>query len=187
MVHELRNMPYIHPSNSRSDRIRGRSIHRRTHEARRSRNTLGRSALSCNPNHILDRGGRILDRGGRIQGRGRSRSRRDRGRILNRGQVTTAKHTDSLYQFVAGKYRKQESDVEVIGACWLVHVQFVAVVRRNVVEMQSCKACFMWRRCATLQRHINLDYFSLDQARLRKLGGVFGAETSQQLHTQLTN
>jgi len=100
-------MPYIHPSNSRSGHIRGRSIHCHNHEVRRSRSRLERSAPSCNQNRILDRDGRILDRDGRIQGRngriqGRdhSRNRADRGRILNRGQVTPATRADSLYQFV---------------------------------------------------------------------------------------
>jgi len=107
MVHELRNMPYMHPSNSRSGRIRGRSVHRRTHEVRRSRSTLERSAPSCNQNCILDRdgrvqgrNGRIQGRNGRIQGRGHSRSRRVRDRIPDRGQVTPATRADSLHQFV---------------------------------------------------------------------------------------
>ena len=100
MVHELRNMPYMHPSNSRSGRIRGRSVHRRTHEVRRSRSTLERSAPSCNQNCILDRDGRVQGRNGRIQGRGHSRSRRVRDRIPDRGQVTPATRADSLHQFV---------------------------------------------------------------------------------------
>jgi hypothetical protein len=137
-VHELRNMPYIHPSNSRSGHIRGRSIHRHTHEVRRSRNTLERSAPSCNQNCVLDREGRIQGRNGHIQGRGHSRSRRDRGRILNRGQVTPAKRTDSLYQFVYVQINWRKCNfVTVAGASLLINVQFMAAGRRNA----RCTAC----------------------------------------------